>query len=66
MEPVYRWAVSTEYQGVDDLYMIVITVSWLEGNRPYSVTAQTMLNGSGATIGTGTTTGSDTGGQQTP
>ena len=48
MEPAYQWTVTTEYQGTDDLYLVTITVTWLEGNRPYNVTAQTMLDGSGA------------------
>ena len=44
-EPGYQWVVSTEYTGTDNLYAVKITVTWLEGKRPYSVTAQTMLNG---------------------
>lgn len=67
LEPVYRWSVTTEYQGTDSLYLVTIVVSWLEGVRPYSVTAQTMLDGASAAIGTGTdtSTGTETGGQQT-
>jgi hypothetical protein len=67
LEPAYRWSVTTEYQGVDSLYMVTIVVSWLEGVRPYSVTAQTMLDGAGTATGTGTntSTGAETGGQQT-
>jgi prepilin-type N-terminal cleavage/methylation domain-containing protein len=45
LEPGYRWQVVTEYQGTDNLYLVSITVSWLEGRRPYQLTAQTMLNG---------------------
>ncbi|MGE5294238.1 MAG: type IV pilus modification PilV family protein [Solirubrobacterales bacterium] len=44
-EPDYQWAVTTEYTGTDNLYVVKITVTWLEGKRPYSVTAQTMLDG---------------------
>lgn len=44
-EPNYQWVVATEYTGTDNLYAVKITVTWLEGRRPYSVTAQTMLNG---------------------
>ena len=54
LEPAYHWSVTTEYQGVDSLYLVTIVVSWLEGVRPYSVTAQTMLDGTGAVTGTGT------------
>ena len=49
-EPPYRWEVSTEYQDIDDLYLVTITVSWMEGSRPHKVTAQTMLNGTGRTV----------------
>lgn len=53
----YHWKVSTEYEGTDNLYIVTITVTWLEGNRPYSVTAQTMLDGTGMGM---TTTPSET------
>ena len=46
-EPGYQWEASTEYQGTDDLYLVTITVTWMERNQPYKVTAQTMLNGAG-------------------
>lgn len=45
LEPGYRWEVTTEYEGTDNLYLVSITVSWMEGRRPYELTAQTMLNG---------------------
>lgn len=48
-EPQYHWQVSTEYRGTDNLYLVSITVTWIERNRPYSVTAQTMLDGTGQT-----------------
>lgn len=44
-EPGYRWEVATEYEGTDNVYLVTITVGWLEGKRPYQLTAQTMLNG---------------------
>jgi Tfp pilus assembly protein PilV len=62
MEPAFQWTVATEYQGTDSLYMVVITVTWLEGNRPHSVTAQTMLDGTGSVTSPGAST--DSGGQQ--
>jgi len=46
-EPGYRWEVTTEYQGTDNLYLVTITVTWMERNRPYDLTVQTMLNGTG-------------------
>jgi hypothetical protein len=53
-EPGYHWAVSTEYQGIDSLYLVTITVTWVEQNRPYSVSVQTRLNGESAYVDTGT------------
>lgn len=44
-EPGYHWSVSTEYQETDNLYLVTITVSWVERKRPYTVTVETMLNG---------------------
>ena len=44
-EPEYRWEVVTEYQDIDSLYLVTITVSWVEHNRPYSISANTMLDG---------------------
>ncbi|MBM4026758.1 MAG: hypothetical protein FJ280_15340 [Planctomycetes bacterium] len=61
-EPGYHWRVTTEYQGVDALYLVTITMSWAEGNRPYSVMVQTMLNGTGTVVDTST----DTAEPQTP
>lgn len=54
-EPGYRWEVSTEYQGTDNLYLVAITVTWIERNRPHNITVQTMLDGTGTTT-TGSTT----------
>jgi type II secretory pathway pseudopilin PulG len=51
-EPGYRWEVSTQYQDIDNLYLVRITVSWVERNRPYSISVETMLNGMGMLIGT--------------
>jgi len=44
-EPGYQWQVTTEYEGTDSIYLVTITVNWLEGTRPYHLTTQTMLNG---------------------
>jgi len=68
-DPGYHWSVTTEYQGVDDLYLVSITMTWLEGSRPYSVVTETLLDGAtagAATTDLTTTTGTETGGQQTP
>ncbi|MEN6577383.1 MAG: hypothetical protein ABFD90_13655 [Phycisphaerales bacterium] len=53
-KPGYQWAVTTEYTGTDNLYMVKITVTWLEGKRSHSITAQTMLNGASLASSTGT------------
>ncbi len=44
-EPTYHWEVVTEYQDIDSLYLVTITVSWVDGNRPYSISVDTMLDG---------------------
>ncbi len=44
-EPGYHWEATTEYQGIDSLYLVTITVTWIERNRPYSISVQTRLNG---------------------
>lgn len=53
-EPGYHWEVSTEYQGIDSLYLVTITVSWVERNRPYTVSVETMLNGVSTYVNVGT------------
>jgi prepilin-type N-terminal cleavage/methylation domain-containing protein len=45
IEPEYYWEVATEYQDIDSLYLVTITVSWVDGNRPYSLSVDTMLDG---------------------
>jgi len=54
-EPGYRWQVTTEYQDIDSLYLLTMTVSWVENNRPHSISVQTMLNGTSLYATTGTT-----------
>ena len=45
VEPGYHWEVVTEYQDIDSLYLVTITVSWVDGRRPYSLSVDTMLDG---------------------
>jgi prepilin-type N-terminal cleavage/methylation domain-containing protein len=40
-----HWQVDTEDQEIDGLYLVRITVSWVERNRPYSITVDTMFDG---------------------
>ena len=51
-EPGYHWKVVTDYQAIDNLYLVSITVSWVEHNRPYSISVETMLNGTGMLVET--------------
>ena len=60
-EPGYHWEISTEYMGIDSLYQVTITVTWIERNRPYSVSVQTRLNGVSTYVDTGTEQDSGTG-----
>jgi len=48
----YYWEVVTEYEEIDNLYLVNITVSWVEHNRPYSVSVDTKLNGTGMFVET--------------
>jgi len=41
----YNWKIETEYQEIDSLYLVTLTVSWVDRNRPYSISVETMLNG---------------------
>jgi len=54
-EPVYHWKVTTSYEEIDSLYLVTITVTWVENNRPYSITVDTMLNGESLYSNTSTT-----------
>jgi len=42
---LYHWKIDTEYQEIDSLYLVTLTVSWVDRNRPYSISVDTMLNG---------------------
>jgi len=41
----YQWKIETEYQEIDSLYLVRLTVSWVDRNKPYSISVNTMLNG---------------------
>jgi prepilin-type N-terminal cleavage/methylation domain-containing protein len=58
--PGYTWKVATQYEDIDSLYLVTITVSWFEHNRPYNVTVETMLNGVSMYAQSGTDTGTET------
>ena len=46
-DPPYLWEVETELMDIDNLYMVTVTVSWVEYNRRYSVSVDTRINGVG-------------------
>lgn len=41
----YHWEIVTEYQEIDNLYLVTITVTWVEAGRPYRFIADTMFDG---------------------
>ena len=41
----YQWKIETEYQEIDSLYLVRLTVSWVDRNKPYSISVNTMFNG---------------------
>ena len=41
----YKWKIDTEYQEIDSLYLVKLTVSWVDRNKPYSISVDTMLDG---------------------
>jgi len=54
-EPGYQWQATTEYQGIDSLYLVTLTVTWIANNRPYSLSAQTMFDGKSTYVQVSTT-----------
>ena len=52
IEPGYQWKVVTQGQDIDNLYLVNITVSWIDRNRPYSISVDTRLNDTGRLIET--------------
>ena len=60
-EPGYYWAVTIEYQDIDSLYLVSITVSWVEQNHPYSITIDTMFDGESIYVTESTTSTASTG-----
>lgn len=44
-QPLYSWKATVQYETIDDLYYVTVTVNWTDNNRPYSISVDTMLNG---------------------
>jgi len=49
----YHWKITTESHEIDNLYIVNITVSWVERNHPYSISVDTMFSGTGESTETG-------------
>ncbi len=45
IEPGYYWQVVAEQDQFGNLYHVTITVNWIDGNRPYSISIDTRLAG---------------------
>ncbi len=45
LEYSFHWEIETEYQEIDNLYLVTATVSWLAGKRPCSFIVETMFDG---------------------
>ncbi len=41
----FHWQVETEYQEIDALYLVTVTVSWMDGSRARSISIDTMFDG---------------------
>lgn len=53
----YHWEIATEYQDIDNLYLVTITVTWVDAGHPYNFIADTMFDGTTQTTdSTGTST----------
>ena len=46
----YTWRADIVSLGIDNLYGITLTVSWMHRNRQYKVVLESRLNGSGGTV----------------
>jgi hypothetical protein len=58
---LYHWEIVTEYQEIDNLYLVTITVGWVEANRPYTLIVDTMFDGTTQTEETTTAQSAATG-----
>jgi len=41
----YHWKITTESHEIENLYVVNITVSWVERNHPYSISVDTIFSG---------------------
>jgi prepilin-type N-terminal cleavage/methylation domain-containing protein len=55
--PGYFWTVTTQYQDLDALYYLSLTVYWYEHTRRHEITVDTMLDGASDYVSSSSTTG---------
>jgi type II secretory pathway pseudopilin PulG len=48
----YYWNITTKSHEIENLYIVNITVSWVERNHPYSISVDTMFSGTVESIET--------------
>ena len=41
----YAWEATYQYENLDNLYYLTVTITWVDNNRSYSLSVDTMLNG---------------------
>ncbi len=42
---LYTWEATYQYENLDNLYYLTVTIRWIDNNRSYSLAVDTMLNG---------------------
>ena len=42
---LYTWEATYQYENLDNLYYLTVTISWVDNSRSYSLSVDTMLNG---------------------
>ena len=53
--PGYHWAAATVYEGIDALYQVTLTVTWVDQGRAFSLSVDTQLNGASTLTSNGST-----------
>ena len=43
--PVYYWDAAIQYENIDSLFYVTVTVSWVDFGRSFNVSVDTMFNG---------------------
>ncbi len=61
-QPGFAWNVVATYQEIDGLYLVSLTMTWVEGGKPRTLVVDTMLNGTNPYEQEESTTGGGGGG----